>query len=320
MTNFQAWQAGTGALLAVAGLLLLVWGLWGDPSRQRRRCPKCWYNLGGLKGLSSADGRPSACPECGFAARSEARLYRRRRYVRPAVAGAIMLLVGTTGATEVLARTGEWPSLLPTPVLKVVLRAVNPPADSWINGPTTTRWDRTRRAWAIARMVEDGSAERDSVLGLNPSLAPCGMESRVAIATLLTLEHSSSAYCRHLAVSLLDESPAADPARVEAMAFRLRTDPSLTVRLACHLVLRERARKRPSEAYELLAPFLSDPESSARAMSARTLGSFPADRDRLIPELQRLLADPFPEVQAAAAGAIERLKGGPRWGTQGNKP
>jgi len=92
------------------------------------------------------------------------------------------------------------------------------------------------------------------------------------------------------------------------------------VRLTCHRVLRERARKRPSEAFELLASFLNDPESSARAMGARTLGGFPADRDRLIPELEKLLTDPFPEVQTAAAGAIERLKSSPRWGTGSGAP
>lgn len=146
------------------------------------------------------------------------------------------------------------------------------------------------------------------------------MESRVAIATLTPLEFSPLATARSQAINLLDESPAVDPARVEAMAFRLLRDPSLTVRLTCHRVLRERARKRPTEAYELLASFLSDPESSARAMGARTLGGFPADRDRLIPELEKLLSDPFPEVQAAAAGAIERLKSSPQWGTGPSAP
>ena len=81
------WFIETGIyLLAIAavpfiGLLLVFWGLWGDRSRGRPRCPKCWYDMrgtvlelspadrsrGGLCGPSSATvlwshqpGRPSA--------------------------------------------------------------------------------------------------------------------------------------------------------------------------------------------------------------------------------------------------------------------
>lgn len=321
MTPLQAWQAGMGTALAAAGLVLLLWGLRGDPARQRRRCPRCWYDLGGLAALAGADGSPSPCPECGVAMKFERQLYRRRRYWRSISIGAMMLLLGGGGAGEVLARTGEWPRFLPTPVLRAILRLNNPPQADWLNGATATRWDRARRAWAIAEHVADPSPHRDVAVFLwNPSLAPCGMESRVAIATLIPLEFSPLAAARSHAVNLLDESPATDPARVEAMALRLLRDPSLSVRLTCHRVLRERARKRPSEAFELLASFLNDPESSARAMGARTLGGFPADRDRLIPELEKLLTDPFPEVQTAAAGAIERLKSSPRWGTGSGAP
>ena len=41
-------ETGFGYVLGVAavtliGLLLVCWGLWGDRSMGRARCPKCWY-------------------------------------------------------------------------------------------------------------------------------------------------------------------------------------------------------------------------------------------------------------------------------------
>ena len=50
-------EAGFGYLLGVAavtlvGLLLVYRGLWGDRSKGRVRCPKCWYDMrGSLPGV-----------------------------------------------------------------------------------------------------------------------------------------------------------------------------------------------------------------------------------------------------------------------------
>ena len=47
------WSLETGLyLLGVAvipgvGVLLVLWGLWGDRSKGRPRCPKCWYDMRG---------------------------------------------------------------------------------------------------------------------------------------------------------------------------------------------------------------------------------------------------------------------------------
>ena len=35
------------AVVPLLGLLLVCWGLWGDRSRGRPRCPKCWYDMRG---------------------------------------------------------------------------------------------------------------------------------------------------------------------------------------------------------------------------------------------------------------------------------
>ncbi len=58
------------AQIQVSAALICV-GWWFDPSRGRRRCPTCWYDMAGTAGL--------LCPECGREARSERRLFRTRR-------------------------------------------------------------------------------------------------------------------------------------------------------------------------------------------------------------------------------------------------
>ena len=86
------WALHTGlyllgvALVPAGGLLLICWGLWGDRSKGRARCPKCWYDMrGSLPRL--------ACPECGHHAGSERRLYRNRRRRWRAMVGAVLVLL-----------------------------------------------------------------------------------------------------------------------------------------------------------------------------------------------------------------------------------
>ena len=57
------------ALVPVVGLLLVYWSLWGDRSKGRSRCPKCWYDMRGTV-------PKLVCPECGHAPGSERGLYR----------------------------------------------------------------------------------------------------------------------------------------------------------------------------------------------------------------------------------------------------
>ena len=66
------------------GLLLVCWGLWGDRSKGRPRCPKCWCDTRGTV--------PSlVCPECGHDARDEGRLYLDRIHRRLFAVGLLAL-------------------------------------------------------------------------------------------------------------------------------------------------------------------------------------------------------------------------------------
>ena len=59
------------AALALCGLIGILFALFFDTSRGRRRCPRCWYDMRGTTGLR--------CPECGHEARTEQDLLRTRR-------------------------------------------------------------------------------------------------------------------------------------------------------------------------------------------------------------------------------------------------
>ena len=56
--------------LALGGFTLLFWSLFRDRGRRKRRCPKCWYDMAGVPGLT--------CPECGRTSK-EKHLHRSRR-------------------------------------------------------------------------------------------------------------------------------------------------------------------------------------------------------------------------------------------------
>lgn len=86
MLEHYPWLPHAGAALAsLVGLVLLWRGLFGDPRRRERRCPKCWYDLrsGSMPavgtGTGDADPPLRPCPECGHLAKSERALHRARR-------------------------------------------------------------------------------------------------------------------------------------------------------------------------------------------------------------------------------------------------
>jgi hypothetical protein len=107
------WVLGT--LLIAAGVAVTWWGLFGDRARGRRRCPRCWYDL------SHSPGR--TCPECGYQADKERRLYRSRRRLLPALVAALVTSLVATWAIERVQQRG-WLSLLPTRVILVGLPVV----------------------------------------------------------------------------------------------------------------------------------------------------------------------------------------------------
>lgn len=101
-----------GLLFLLACSALTWWGLFGDRARGRRRCPRCWYDMTGTPGR--------LCPECGREARHEKSLFRARRRLLPAAAGALAASLGVTWTIEQNRNTG-WMSMVPTRLLVACL-------------------------------------------------------------------------------------------------------------------------------------------------------------------------------------------------------
>jgi hypothetical protein len=106
LTEWFRWSSW--CWLVIAGLAIALWALWADRPHGRRRCPQCWYDLGGT------DSR--RCSECGHETATERGLHRTRRHWRLAMAGALFL--GSGVAAPVVANVGSgWPRYMPTTVL-----------------------------------------------------------------------------------------------------------------------------------------------------------------------------------------------------------
>ncbi len=102
-----------GLVLAASGVVVLLWAVWWDRSRGRRRCPRCWYEMAGVPGLK--------CPECGREAKSEKRLHRTRRRWRWAVLACLAVIGGWVVTAVPDLRTG-WPAAVPSWVLANIAR------------------------------------------------------------------------------------------------------------------------------------------------------------------------------------------------------
>jgi predicted RNA-binding Zn-ribbon protein involved in translation (DUF1610 family) len=88
-TAYPAWVwLSVAGVVFLGALALLLWGLFGDRSKGRPRCPKCWYDMTG----NLAAGR-LACPECGYEAISRKRLFKNHRRWW-AIGAGLVLLVG----------------------------------------------------------------------------------------------------------------------------------------------------------------------------------------------------------------------------------
>lgn len=105
------------ALVAAGGIGVTWWAIFGDKSRGRRRCPRCWHDLSGTPGLT--------CGECGHAARDERDLHAaRRRWSIAAVTVAFMVGVAGWARLEVL--DAKWHTHLPDGALALVVRTLDP--------------------------------------------------------------------------------------------------------------------------------------------------------------------------------------------------
>ncbi|TVQ58445.1 MAG: hypothetical protein EA377_00150 [Phycisphaerales bacterium] len=106
-TDWLFW--GSALLAALIGAALLLWALFSDRSRGRKRCPKCWYDM---------DRSPTLrCSECGHEVQRERKLFKTRRRWRWVVVSAGLLLLSGSIAGYRVTQTESWASLIPNTVL-----------------------------------------------------------------------------------------------------------------------------------------------------------------------------------------------------------
>lgn len=118
MDGDWVWYLGAG-VLGIGALWLFVWAWWGDRSRGRVRCGRCWYSM---EGLLSGEGSPlPACPECGWVGKRSGQFYKSRRRWGCVVL-ALLVAVGAvaSGLTPKVRRDGVW-SVTPTWVMWSIL-------------------------------------------------------------------------------------------------------------------------------------------------------------------------------------------------------
>src|SRR5688572_12102389 len=88
-TEWLYWLGGSA--LALFGFLLLLWALFWDRARGRKRCPKCWYDL---SGIAAAQGTsfPLTCSECGKQIKRAGKLQKTCRKWRWVMVAALVML------------------------------------------------------------------------------------------------------------------------------------------------------------------------------------------------------------------------------------
>ncbi len=199
------WTTGytLAATLAVLLAVLCVW-CWrgGDRVRDRRRCPKCWYDLAGVATLR--------CPECGTTAKSERELFRVMRRMRWAWAAVLFVVAASGCGVAAAVQQRDWRTYIPTTALILMYPHVElPPAsDPLLNWPIEFRLSTMNRrgsTWAwqrrwIARRA--GTAMNpehpiDQRLAALMLLSSCGAEGLSELDRVFALTSDPDPRVRH---------------------------------------------------------------------------------------------------------------------------
>jgi hypothetical protein len=160
------WTATAWALAAL-GAALLLWSLFWDRARGRKRCPKCWYDLSQTP-PQPIDGVDAwKCPECGRVSREKQLFRTRRQWRRALLALLVFVLADAAESVPRAAQTGR-AAFVPSLLLLACVPA-DPPPFSTTLAPTNSD-ERWWREVCLRYGTNDGC--------LRPMWAP----SRIALA------------------------------------------------------------------------------------------------------------------------------------------
>ena len=146
------------ALAPIVGLLLIGFGLWGDRSKGRPRCPRCWYDMRGS--LPRVE-----CPECGHDAGVERRLYRNRRGRRRIAVGLLLILLAGYALTIIGGWYRQQPSIRRLTQRGHAAVQTTPTGPNWLVDHLPKRFARLFDR--VTSVTLDGSA-------IDADLAECG--------------------------------------------------------------------------------------------------------------------------------------------------
>lgn len=316
MTSWLLWIGG--GIVVTAGVAVLIWALAGDRlrgGRRLRRCPRCWYDMNGVPGLT--------CPECGREAREERRLHRTRRRWGWARAAALAISVGAAGIATPGVRMRGWTALIPSTAAIYALPWMDDHPPWYANLLYERVGTRTIPAWQrrmlfarcdVVLRSDAKPATKVHALGAIESVAWRGgyyggptREAGDALDVTLRAVGDADPGVRAQAVTVL-WMVAEDPAvAVATLADVLATDPNDEVRGRA-LSLLDMLWNHAAPAAGAISAATTMPKSGHRVAALQLLGKLdPVTAPTTVPALARALETGDTSDKTAAAMSLVRL-------------
>lgn len=284
-----------GAVAAALGFALLAWALFGDRSRGRKRCPSCWYDMSAAVELR--------CPECGYVAQRERKLYKTRRRWKLALTSVVLFAFAAYLGLQPKAQRDGWLSMMPTTGLllyfsitqnDVVLEAItnrmsrtgqtmNSPGARYYETDLIPKW---QWRWLMHTVIKVLHEDNPPLARCERCLALAGaakyifegeeIHARILDAVARQLEHQDGDTRSHAIVRVLDRTnPEGTLMRVTPLL--LHSDPGVrdtAVTALCWLV---RETDGHAGAFETLVEALESDDTSVVGSAAHCLGALVLD-------------------------------------------
>lgn len=208
-----------GALVAIViCVTVAARSLAGDPARGRRRCPRCWHELGPVSARPEELFASLRCGECGYVAPDDASTRRTRRSV-----GRALLAIAGIAAVVLSMRArflmqGPW-SAVPTPLMLLAIPYLN-------EGGARSATDEMRQRLLRAALTPAQIADAAALVTESPDHAPGSPEweakyGRLASVLLATIPRDDPMRARFLSIAPRVEvaflSSSADAPRIVAL-------------------------------------------------------------------------------------------------------
>ena len=299
MSGWWPWQLAI--TLCLAGMVLTGWGLFGDRSRGRRRCPNCWYDMRKTDSLT--------CSECGNTVTGEGKLQQTRRRWRWVATGLAVILVGYLLPTTSRIRQSGWLGAVPTTILIPISdwteELLDPVAVHLENRVLYEPMWRWQRSWAIRREVARLHEHSSHAGVLLLRLAQASPGDAALTAALVDAIESTDPVVR-IAASIALSHGLRDSSLAVEVFVPLLQDESQSTRFAAAFGLRELGRE-VKDALPALVEALDDQDDNVRLMVARAICKVADDPQPVLEVLIEFLEHGNQVFRNAAAEGLRDL-------------